>query len=153
VAWLTGQVLLHLIFSIHPGYREHTSIGWLPSSWTNNQANGIGSWAGSVRPAASHAPELPSAADLRAMHDSAGLKNRRRAKAAFVVLARNSDLWDLTYSIKQMEDRFNHWANYDWVFLNDGEFNDQFKRYTQELTSSKCHYGKIDSKDWNQPDW
>lgn len=45
--------------------------------------------------------------------------NRRKAKAVFVVLARNSDLWEIAPSIKQMEDRFNHWAGYDWVFLND----------------------------------
>lgn len=31
----------------------------------------------------------------------------RRAKAAFVVLARNSDLWSIMESIRFMEDRFN----------------------------------------------
>jgi hypothetical protein len=54
--------------------------------------------------------------------------NRRKAKAVFVVLARNSDLWALTDSMKQMEDRFNHWAGYDWVFLNDEPFDDVFKK-------------------------
>jgi len=33
--------------------------------------------------------------------------------------ARNSDLWPFLESMKQMEDRFNHWAHYDYVFLND----------------------------------
>jgi hypothetical protein len=54
--------------------------------------------------------------------------NRRKAKAVFVVLARNSDLWALLESMKQMEDRFNHWAGYDWVFLNDEPFDDVFKK-------------------------
>jgi hypothetical protein len=46
--------------------------------------------------------------------------------------------------MKQMEDRFNHWAHYDYVFLNDEvsqfilcvgrktdiqPFNDEFKEY------------------------
>lgn len=34
-------------------------------------------------------------------------KAPRRAKAAFVVLARNSDLWSIMESIRFMEDRFN----------------------------------------------
>jgi alpha 1,2-mannosyltransferase len=47
------------------------------------------------------------------------LEGRRKAKAVFVVLARNSDLWAFLESMKQMEDRFNHWARYDYVFLNE----------------------------------
>lgn len=54
--------------------------------------------------------------------------NRRKAKAVFVVLARNSDLWALLESMKQMEDRFNHWAGYDWVFLNDEPFDEVFRK-------------------------
>jgi len=33
--------------------------------------------------------------------------------------ARNSDLWPFLDSMRQMEDRFNHWAQYDYVFLNE----------------------------------
>jgi hypothetical protein len=35
------------------------------------------------------------------------------------ITARNSDLWAFLESMKQMEDRFNHWARYDYVFLNE----------------------------------
>lgn len=79
--------------------------------------------------------------------------DRRRANAAFVVLARNSDLWQFLESMKQMEDRFNWWAGYDYVFLNEEEFSDEFKQYTQALTNTKCHYGLIEPSQWNQPDW
>lgn len=71
----------------------------------------------------------------------------------FLALARNSDLWALAESMKQMEDRFNHWAGYDWVFLNDDDFSDDFKKYTQSLTNANCYYGKIDHDHWHQPDW
>lgn len=81
------------------------------------------------------------------------LKDRRRANAAFVVLARNSDLWQFLESMRQMEDRFNHWAQYDYVFLNDEEFDENFKKHTQSMTKAKCHYGLIPSEHWNQPDW
>jgi hypothetical protein len=67
--------------------------------------------------------------------------NRRKAKAVFVVLARNSDLWALTDSMKQMEDRFNHWAGYDWVFLNDEPFDDVFKKSVPDALST--HLGTL----------
>jgi hypothetical protein len=35
--------------------------------------------------------------------------------------------------MKQMEDRFNWWAGYDYVFLNDEPFDDTFKEHTQRL--------------------
>lgn len=52
-----------------------------------------------------------------------------------------------------MEDHFNHWAGYDWVFLNEEDFTDDFKKYTSQMTSAKCHYGKIEKETWLQPDW
>lgn len=67
--------------------------------------------------------------------------NRRKAKAVFVVLARNSDLWALTDSMKQMEDRFNHWAGYDWVFLNDEPFDDVFKKSVPDALSRRFLLG------------
>lgn len=67
--------------------------------------------------------------------------------------ARNSDLWSFMDSMKQMEDRFNWWAGYDYVFLNDEPFDDAFKEHTQRLTNAKCHYGVIENDHWNQPDW
>jgi len=62
--------------------------------------------------------------------------HRRKAKAVFVALARNSDLWSMLESMKQMEDRFNHWAGYDWVFLNDEPFDDIFKQYVSLVVLS-----------------
>lgn len=67
--------------------------------------------------------------------------------------ARNSDLWSFADSMKQMEDRFNWWANYDYVFLNEEPFDDAFKEHTQRLTKAKCHYGLIEHDHWVQPDW
>lgn len=43
--------------------------------------------------------------------------------------ARNSDLWSFVESMKQMEDRFNHWAGYDYVFLNDEVSEHQSSTY------------------------
>lgn len=73
--------------------------------------------------------------------------------ATFVTLARNSDVWEIARSIRQVEDRFNHAYNYDWVFLNDQPFDDQFKKVTSALTSGKTKYGEIPKEHWSFPDF
>ncbi|KAK9453243.1 nucleotide-diphospho-sugar transferase [Dipodascopsis uninucleata] len=76
-----------------------------------------------------------------------------RVNATFVTLARNEDLWSIVKSIRHVEDRFNHKFNYDWVFLNDNEFDDNFKEVTTALISGKTKYGKIPSEHWGFPEW
>lgn len=76
-----------------------------------------------------------------------------RMNATFVTLARNSDVWDISRSIRQVEDRFNKNYNYDWVFLNDDEFDETFKKVTSALTSGRTRYGKIGEDHWGFPDW
>jgi alpha 1,2-mannosyltransferase len=73
--------------------------------------------------------------------------------ATFVTLARNTDVWEIARSIRQVEDRFNRQFNYDWVFLNDNEFDDTFKRVTTALVSGNTKYGKIPKEHWSYPSW
>ncbi|KAI7468308.1 Alpha-1,2 mannosyltransferase [Hortaea werneckii] len=76
-----------------------------------------------------------------------------RMNATFVTLARNSDVWEISRSIRQVEDRFNHRYHYDWVFLNDAEFDETFKSVTGALTSGRTRYGKIDKEHWGFPEF
>ncbi|KAI6374055.1 Glycolipid 2-alpha-mannosyltransferase 1 [Pyricularia grisea] len=76
-----------------------------------------------------------------------------RVNATFVTLARNSDIWEIADSIRQVEDRFNKRYNYDWVFLNDAPFDDEFKAITTSLVSGKTHYGEIPKEHWSFPEW
>lgn len=76
-----------------------------------------------------------------------------RVNATFVTLARNTDLWEIARSIRQVEDRFNRNYNYDWVFLNDKPFDDEFKKVTSSLVSGKTHYGEIPKEHWSFPEW
>lgn len=76
-----------------------------------------------------------------------------RANATFVTLARNSDLWEIVKSIRQVEDRFNRNYHYDWVFLNDKPFDSTFKALTTSLISGKTHYGEIPKEHWSFPDF
>lgn len=76
-----------------------------------------------------------------------------RVKAAFVILARNSDLEGIRQSIRQLEDRFNNKYNYPYVFLNEEPFSDEFKQKTTDLTKAKTSYGKIEKDMWGYPDF
>ena len=76
-----------------------------------------------------------------------------RMNATFVTLARNSDVWEIARSIRQVEDRFNRKYNYDWVFLNDEDFDDTFKTITSSLVSGTTKYGKIPKEHWSFPEW
>lgn len=76
-----------------------------------------------------------------------------REKATFVTLVRNRDLYSLAESIKSVEDRFNSKFNYDWVFLNDEEFTDEFKNVTSALVSGTTKYGVIPKEHWSFPEW
>ncbi|PHH64392.1 hypothetical protein CDD81_4613 [Ophiocordyceps australis] len=76
-----------------------------------------------------------------------------RMNATFVTLARNTDVWDIARSIRQVEDRFNRRYNYDWVFLNDKPFDSTFKKTTTSLVSGKTYYGEISSEHWSFPEW
>ncbi|ODV83014.1 glycosyltransferase family 15 protein [[Candida] arabinofermentans NRRL YB-2248] len=102
---------------------------------------------------------VPAAAGAAAAGAAAGSTSGKavsaggKEKATFVSLARNSDLWELVGSIRQVEDRFNSKFHYDWVFLNDEEFNDEFKRVTTELCSGNTKYGVIPHEQWSFPSW
>ncbi|PVI01062.1 glycosyltransferase family 15 protein [Periconia macrospinosa] len=79
--------------------------------------------------------------------------NGPRANAAFVVLARNSELEGVIQSIKSIERHFNRWFHYPYVFLNDGEFNRTFIETVENYTSAKVEWGKITPDMWGFPDW
>lgn len=56
-------------------------------------------------------------------------------------------------SIKSVERHFNRWYHYPYVFLNDGDFSENFKLTIQNYTSSPVKFGKIDKSMWGYPDW
>ncbi|CAD6579864.1 MAG: alpha 1,2-mannosyltransferase 2.4.1 [Tremellales sp. Tagirdzhanova-0007] len=157
IAMAGGVVLgVHILLSLHPGYRASTApLSLFPSA--------ASSWKAGQPPSDSASPNVSGSRQGSADWTADDVSGRRRANAVFVVLARNSDLWQFLDSMRQMEDRFNRWAQYDYVFLNDEassrgsrpsvEFSEEFKRYTQSMTGAKCHYGQIEHDQWHQPEW
>lgn len=88
-----------------------------------------------------------------ALIPAAAPQSIKRENATFVTLARNEDLWALVGSIREVEDRFNSRYHYDWVFLNDKDFSEEFKEVTSKFVSGKTHYGKIPVEHWGYPDF
>lgn len=76
-----------------------------------------------------------------------------KVKAAFVTLARNSELYELVKAIRSVEDRFNKKFKYDWIFLNEEDFTQEFIDLTTALVSGKTKYGKIPKEHWLYPEW
>ncbi|KAJ2159443.1 hypothetical protein GGH15_005061 [Coemansia sp. RSA 562] len=74
-------------------------------------------------------------------------------KAALVALVRNSDLFGLRSTIRQIEDRFNARHNYPYIFVNDVEFTEEFKRGVRDLTQAHVHFGILDEESWKVPEW
>ncbi|KAF9258387.1 glycosyltransferase family 15 protein [Marasmius fiardii PR-910] len=55
--------------------------------------------------------------------------------------------------MEQLERRFNRRFGYPWVFLNEEEFEEDFKRRVGEATSAPVSFGLIPYDDWYSPDW
>ena len=77
----------------------------------------------------------------------------RRAKAAIVVLAQNSHLRSVLLSMQRMEQRFNGKYHYPYVFLNEQQFDSDFKQRTSAITQSRTLYGLIPEEHWQLPEW
>lgn len=71
-----------------------------------------------------------------------------RASAAFVMLARNSEIDDVIKSMISLESHFNKWYNYPWVFLNDKEFDENFKSEVRKHTNADVEFGIIPENEW-----
>lgn len=77
----------------------------------------------------------------------------QRENATLMILAKNSELKGVLYTMRQIEEKFNSNFHYPYVFLNDGDFNDNFKSKVEKLASGDVYFEKIEEKDWKQPDW
>ena len=76
-----------------------------------------------------------------------------RENATLLMLVRNQELEGALDSMRSLEDRFNRKYHYDWVFLNDVPFTEEFKEATTFMASGNTKYGLIPPDDWNCPSW
>lgn len=74
-----------------------------------------------------------------------------RENAVLFTLCRTEDLFEILSSIRRLESRFNSKYHYDWVFLNDKPFTDEFVELTSNLVSGRARYGLIPREHWSYP--
>ncbi|OMJ14954.1 putative mannosyltransferase KTR3 [Smittium culicis] len=109
----------------------------------------------SVPSAATTAPlkNAEKAESMPKVQDVKAVKPKELEKAAFVALVRNTDLFGMRKTIREIEDRFNRDYHYPYIFLNDVPFTDEFKDGVRELVSSDVQFGLVEGDAWNYPDW
>ena len=83
-----------------------------------------------------------------------GHTSSSRPNAAFVVLCQDKDLSHILMSLQTLESTFNSKPEnrYPYVFLNDGEFSERFKRRVQAITSGPVEFGLVPQDMWAMPD-
>lgn len=75
----------------------------------------------------------------------------QRENATLLMLVRNWELPEALKSMRSLEDRFNRKYHYDWVFMNDVPFTEQFIEATTAMASGNAYHVLIPSEDWDCP--
>jgi len=80
--------------------------------------------------------------------------NTRRQNAALFMLARNSDLDGAIHAVRSLEHQFNRFFGYPWVFINDQEWSQEFKKnMTGEIQSGgTVTFDTISEDMWTWPE-
>jgi alpha 1,2-mannosyltransferase len=79
------------------------------------------------------------------------IENYHRQNATIMTLCQESDLKGVIETVRKLEDRFNKNYHYDWVFLNDVEYTDEFKAKVSKFVSGKARFGVIPHEHWSYP--
>ncbi|CCH59428.1 hypothetical protein TBLA_0B06020 [Henningerozyma blattae CBS 6284] len=75
-----------------------------------------------------------------------------KMNASFVILTRNEEFEGVKRTMTSLEQHFNQWYNYPYVFLNDVEFTQEYKDKIMDLTNSTVEFGTIDELNWEFPE-
>lgn len=75
----------------------------------------------------------------------------RREDSVIAILCRNEDKEGIKGTLKNFEERFNSKYNYPYVFLNDADWNEDFKSEVRLVVSGETTFGKIEPQDWAMP--
>lgn len=76
----------------------------------------------------------------------------KKMNATFVMLTRNEECEDVAKSVRSIEDHFNQWFQYPYVFLNDVPFTEEFKTRIRSLSDAPMEFGTVDKLDWEFPE-
>lgn len=77
----------------------------------------------------------------------------QRENGVLVMLAQNSELEAMRHTLRSVEDRFNRWFHYPYVFLNDQPWDPEVVRVVNQTVSGTAKFEVIPRREWTYPDW
>ncbi|CDO92641.1 unnamed protein product [Kluyveromyces dobzhanskii CBS 2104] len=92
--------------------------------------------------------------DLPSQKESSGVRfyNGTRGNDIILSLVRNEELQGMLQSIEEFENRFNKRFHYDWWFLNDKPFSEEFINGTKSKVSGSVKYITLPKQYFDYPD-
>ena len=81
------------------------------------------------------------------------IKQYQKANATIMTLCEERDLKGVIETVRKLEDRFNKNYHYDWVFLNNEPFSDEFKEKVSKFVSGNARFGIIPNEHWSYPEF
>ncbi|KAF7353960.1 Glycosyltransferase family 15 protein [Mycena venus] len=142
-----------LLSATHEPYGNATSLSALSGVFSKGQTGQTAKYTDSAVPAYPLDSDSSPLPDWRTGSGAGWVGNATRANATFVMLARNTDVNGAVQSIRSIEDRFNREHGYPYVFLNEEEWTDEFKKRISVLSNAPMEFGVIPHDWWFQPDW
>ena len=80
-------------------------------------------------------------------------RSKTKVKAAFVVIAREEDLYGVQGTILDLERRFNIEHGYPWVIIGYKPFSKHFRDFISDTTRAPVSFGVAPSIEFNEPYW
>lgn len=90
--------------------------------------------------------------DSKYIRDNTNIQPIQRENGTLLMLVRNWELSGALASMRSLEDRFNKKYHYDWIFMNDIPFTEEFIEATTAMASGNAYHILIPENDWNCPD-
>ena len=78
--------------------------------------------------------------------------NKDRENATLLMLCRNFEIYSVRETLQNLQDRFNNKFNYDYTFLNDEPFTNEFiYLITTLIPQGRLNFGLIPFNHWSYP--
>lgn len=83
------------------------------------------------------------------------LNTTARASAVLVMLAKNTEVKGAIASVRSVQEQFNDAFGYPWVFLNNVEWSEEFKRKVGKAVGEgiDVKFETIPKEMWGYPEW
>lgn len=79
--------------------------------------------------------------------------DERKGNDVLLTLIRNSEIDQIVETIESFEESFNSKYHYDWWFMNDEEFTEEFQLRVKEIVSGRTRFIKIPKELWSYPEY